>query len=104
MAKKIPGLEYYIIYSDPDGKTKIAFSEGLLEFLRIKPKFWNNSRDNDATIKTFIHPLNLSSSSGCCLRKNRRSLSVTMCIKPNMVVHLLQIHGRESALLLSAMG
>jgi thiamine biosynthesis lipoprotein len=36
MAKKIPGLEYYIIYSDPDGKTKIAFSEGLLEFFADK--------------------------------------------------------------------
>lgn len=36
MAKKIPGLEYYIIYSDLDGKTKIAFSEGLLEFFADK--------------------------------------------------------------------
>jgi thiamine biosynthesis lipoprotein len=36
MAKKIPGLEYYIIYSAPDGKTKTAFSEGLLEFFADK--------------------------------------------------------------------
>ena len=36
MAKKVPGLEYYIIYSTPDGKSKITFSEGFQQFFTDK--------------------------------------------------------------------
>lgn len=32
-AKNIPGIEYYVIYSDENGKHQIEYSEGMLQYL-----------------------------------------------------------------------
>lgn len=32
-AKNIPGIEYYVIYSDEEGKHQVEYSEGMLQYL-----------------------------------------------------------------------
>lgn len=36
-AKNIPGIEYYVIYSDENGKHQIEYSTGMLQFLPNRP-------------------------------------------------------------------
>ena len=36
-AKKIPGIEYYVIYSDENGKHQIEYSTGMLQYLPNRP-------------------------------------------------------------------
>ena len=33
MADSIPGIEYYVIYSDEEGKHQVEYSEGMLPYL-----------------------------------------------------------------------
>lgn len=32
-AKNIPGIEYYVIYTDENGKHQIEYSDGMLQYL-----------------------------------------------------------------------
>lgn len=36
-AKNIPGIEYYVIYSDENGKHQIEYSTGMLQYLPNRP-------------------------------------------------------------------
>ena len=36
-AKNIPGIEYYVIYSDENGKHQIEYSKGMLQYLPNRP-------------------------------------------------------------------
>ena len=36
-AKNIPGIEYYVIYSDENGKHQIEYSTGMLQYLPTRP-------------------------------------------------------------------
>ena len=43
MADSIPGIEYYVIYSDENGKHQVEYSEGMLPFLPKRKVTTNNN-------------------------------------------------------------